>query len=99
MANKEIEIETNTLASDINELTSELEVAKKYIQTMASDMTELDAMWDGPANEVFMMQFDHDVQYAEEICGMLKNLIGCMEFAKKQYDSCESEVRSLIASI
>ena len=99
MAIKEIEIETNTLATDIGELTNELEVARKYIQTMATDMTELDTMWDGPANQVFMMQFQNDVQYAEEICGMLQKLIECMEYAKKQYDSCESEVSSLIASI
>lgn len=99
MANREIEIETNTLASDIGELTSELEVAKSCIQTMITDMTELDAMWDGPANQVFMMQFNNDTQYAEEICNMVKKLIECMEYAKKQYDYCESEVSSLISSI
>lgn len=99
MANKEIEIETNTLASDISELTSELEVAKSYIQTMITDMGELDAMWDGPANQAFMQQFHNDAQYAEEICNMVQKLIECMEYAKKQYDYCESEVSSLISSI
>ena len=66
---------------------------------MITDMTELDAMWDGPANQVFMMQFNNDTQYAEEICNMVKKLIECMEYAKKQYDYCESEVSSLISSI
>lgn len=99
MANREIAIETNTLASDINELTGELEVVRKHIETMTADMTELDAMWEGPANQVFMIQFQNDVQYAEEICGMLQKLTECMEYARKQYDSCESEVCSLIASI
>lgn len=99
MANRGIAIETNMLASDIYELTGELEAVRKHIQTMTADMTELDAMWEGPANQVFMKQFRNDVQYAEEICGMLQKLIECMEYARKQYDLCESEVASLIAAI
>lgn len=99
MAVKEIEIETNTLDKDIKELTGELENARKYIQTMTEDMAELDSMWDGPANEAFMAQFGQDVQYAQELCTMVQKLTECMEYAKKQYDTCDAEVSSLIASI
>lgn len=99
MAAKEIEIETNTLARDIGELTDELETARGFIRTMAEDMTELDSMWDGPANEAFMAQFGMDVQYAEELCNMVQKLSECMDYAKKQYDICEAEVSSLISSI
>lgn len=99
MANKEIEIETNTLAADINELTGELNQARGFIQKMAEDMTALDSMWDGLANEAFMAQFGQDAQYAEELCNMVQKLTECMEYAKKQYDICETEVSSLISSI
>lgn len=99
MAVKEIEIETNTLEKDIRELTGELESARKFIQTMTEDMAELDSMWDGPANEAFMAQFGQDVQYAQELCNMIQKLAECMEYAKKQYDICDGEVSSLIASI
>lgn len=99
MAVKEIEIETNTLDKDIRELTGALESARKFIQTMTEDMAELDSMWDGPANEAFMAQFGQDVQYAQELCNMVQKLAECMEYAKKQYDICDGEVSSLIASI
>lgn len=99
MAVKEIEIETDTLDKDIKELSSELESARKCIQTMTADMAELDSMWDGPANKVFMAQFGQDVQYAQELCDIVQKLAECMEYAKKQYDICDREVSSLIASI
>lgn len=99
MAVKEIGIETDTLDKDIKELSGELESARKLIQTMAEDMTELDSMWDGLANEAFMAQFGQDVQYAQELCNMVQKLTECMEYAKKQYDICDGEVSSLIASI
>ncbi len=66
---------------------------------MTEDMAELDSMWDGPANEVFMAQFGQDVQYAQELCNMVQKLTECMEYAKKQYDICDGEVSALIASI
>ena len=99
MANKEIEIETNTLSNDISELTNMVQVARKNIDSMVTDMQQLDAMWDGPANQVLMAQFANDAQYAEEICKMVEKLIECMEYARKQYDTCESEVGSLVSSI
>lgn len=99
MAYKEIEIETTALTRDIIDLTGELEDAKKSISTMADDMRQLDSMWDGPANEAFMQQFALDEQYAQELCNMVQKLIECMEYAKKQYDLCETEVGSLVRSI
>ncbi len=99
MAVREIEIETNTLDKDIKELLGELGNARKFIQTMTEDMAELDSMWDGPANDVFMAQFGQDVQYAQELCNMVQKLTECMEYAKKQYDICDGEVSALIASI
>lgn len=99
MAYKEIEIETIALDRDIRELTGELDDAKKCISTMADDMRRLDSMWDGPANEAFMRQFALDEQYALELCGIVQKLIECMEYAKKQYDLCETEVGSLVKSI
>lgn len=99
MASKEIEVNTDMLASDTNQLTQQLQTARQFIKTMSEDMVQLDSMWDGPANEAFMAQFNNDAQYAEELCKMVEKLIECMENAKKQYDTCEAEVSSLIASI
>ncbi|MDE7028753.1 MAG: WXG100 family type VII secretion target [Lachnospiraceae bacterium] len=99
MAVKEIEVDTNTLARDIKELSEELEKATKCIQTMTEDMAELDSMWDGPANEAFMVQFGQDTQYAQELCSMVQKLTECMEYARTQYDICDNEVSSLVASI
>lgn len=96
---REIEVETNILQSDINELEEEIQAVRTLLETITSDMTQLDAMWDGPANEAFMMQYRADAEYTEEICKVLGKLKECMEYAKKQYDSCEAEISSMISSI
>lgn len=99
MASKEIEIETTALDRDTRRLSEELELAKNLIRSMTDDMAQLNSMWDGPANEAFMAQYARDEQYAQKLCGMVQRMVECMEYARKQYDTCEGEVRTLISSI
>ena len=53
MANQEIAVNTETLALDIAELNTTLETARKMLRDMFTQIQELDAMWDGPANDEF----------------------------------------------
>lgn len=99
MANQEITVNTDTLASDIAELSSTLNTARKMLTDMFTQIQELDAMWDGPANDEFNRQFINDHENAEGLCKTVESLIECMEYAKEQYNSCESQVNGMISAI
>lgn len=99
MAVKEIAVDTSTLFGDIQELRAALSAVRSQLSDMFGQITELDAMWDGPANAEFNRQFRIDHENAENMCKMVESLIECMEYAKDQYNSCENEVNSNVASI
>lgn len=99
MANQEIAVNTNTLASDIGELRNALKAAEKALNDMFTDIQELDAMWDGPANEEFNRQFENDHENAKEMCATVQSLIECMEYAKEEYNSCEDQVNGIVSAI
>ena len=99
MANQEITVNTDTLASDIAELTSRLNMARRMLTDMFAQMQELDAMWDGPANNEFNRQFANDHENAKGLCQTVESLINCMEYAKEQYNSCENQVNGIVSAI
>ncbi len=99
MAENLIEISTEQLQSDINKMTEQQEEALKNTDQMFSTMKELDSMWDGVANEAFQAQFEADYEAMKELCEEVRTLISCMEFAKKEYDQCESAVADAVAAI
>lgn len=99
MANQEIAVNTDTLASDIAELNGALETARKVLNDMFTQIQELDAMWDGPANDEFNRQFANDHENAKGMCATVQSLIECMEYAKEQYNSCENQVNGIVSAI
>ena len=99
MASQEIAVNTSTLAGDIGELRTALGNAKKQLEDMFAQVTELDAMWDGPANEEFRKQFGADYENSKNLCKTVESLIACMEYAKEQYNLCENAVNGIVASI
>jgi len=94
-----IEIETNMLNSDVSSLRSLIEDVRTRKNNLLNHMNELDGMWDGPANQEFIRQYQIDDAELSELCDALIRAVDCMEFAKTNYDSCEDEVSQIIASI
>ena len=96
---QEITINTSTLARDIELLQQQLNIVKSDLNKMYSAVRVLDSMWDGPANQAFNAQFNRDQSDMTELCNIILKIINCMEYAKKEYNSCEADVSSIIASI
>lgn len=96
---REITINTSALSGDINELRGALASAKSQLEEMFGHVRELDAMWDGPANEAFNRQFVNDYENAKQLCQTVEEMLNCMEFAKNQYDLCENEVGGIVSAI
>jgi len=99
MASQEIAINTSTLDGDIDKLSTVLEKIKSQLEMTFAEVQALDGMWDGPANETFVTQFTKDYNDSLELCKVIQSLIDCMDYAKKQYDSCENEVNNIVSSI
>lgn len=96
---KEIEINTVKLFQDIETLETDVEKFDNQMKKMFSSISELDAMWDGPASEAFKQQFQIDYQFCEEMSKVLKDLIESLKHAREEYDKCEQNVEDLICAI
>ncbi len=99
MAINEIEMNTSTLAGDIESLESLVTDLESQMKKMFGSITELDRMWDGPANAAFNQQFQIDYQSCEEMCRVLRELIGSLKYAREEYDKCEQNIDTVIRSI
>ncbi|MDO5415634.1 MAG: WXG100 family type VII secretion target [Lachnospiraceae bacterium] len=99
MAINEIEMNTTTLAGDIETLELTVTQLEKQMKKMFGFIDELDKMWDGPANQAFNQQFQADYRTCEEMCRVLRELIGCLKHARQEYDKCEQNIDSMIRSI
>lgn len=96
---KEIEIDTRLLESDIMEMQTKLDVIKTDIDKMYEAVRILDSKWDGPSNDAFNQQFTNDYNQMKEICEDIQHVIKCLEFAKKTYNKCDSDIMDIVNSI
>lgn len=94
-----IEVNTATMARDIEALENRLRETEKHMKSMFTSIKELDSMWDGPSNAEFNRQFQLDYLLCEEMCSILRELINSLRHAKSQYEICERAVESTIQAM
>lgn len=96
---QEIAVDTSILTTDISDLQEALSKVRKQLDDMFEQVEELDAMWDGPANDEFRKQFTNDYANSRELCKTVDSIIQCMQYAKEQYDLCENDINGIIRTI
>lgn len=94
----DVEVDTRNLNTEMNSIKEELQSIRDNIESMFNAINKLDTMWDGEASEAFRLQFINDKAEIESFCNTVKEIIDNMGFAKSKYDSCESEISSLVKS-
>lgn len=94
-----IEINIRTLDNDIGDMQNEVKALRDEMKQAFNAVTELDSMWNGPANDAFNRAFQQDNEAMEEMCRTIDSLIGFMENARDEYRKCEVAVSSEIDSI
>lgn len=94
-----IEVNISTLEQDIKDMGIAVEQIRKDMADMFESVSELDTMWDGPANQAFNQQFVLDKQIFEEICGAVEGIIDSMKNAQESYLRCEAAVSEEIERI
>ena len=96
---KEIQVNTVTLNSDIETLTTTLSQIQKNLDKMYDAVKVLDSMWEGEANNMFNQQFASDREAMGDVCKNIQTVIDCMTYAKEQYNTCEGRVGEIVSSI
>lgn len=99
MAVTYIEIETEQLKRDTQELLENRQRAVSVLNEMVQEIEELNTMWSGRANRAFRIQFVKDVSMMEQLLERIQKLAECLEYAASEYEKCENEVKTLVDSI
>lgn len=99
MAITYIEIETEQLNKDTQELLENKQRAESILNEMVQEIEELNTMWSGKANMAFRLQFSKDVEVMRGVLEKMQKLADCMEYASTEYVKCENEVKALVDSI
>lgn len=99
MAVMYMEIDVSQLNSDIRSLKEGTEQAKKNLNSMLQEMEELNAMWQGRANQAFREQVEKDKAAIEKLLERLTYLSECMDYASGEYMRCENEVKDAVEAI
>lgn len=94
-----LEIETRRLQSDIESLRQRLNQMRQTGDRMMTGINALSSMWEGQAKDVFTEQFRTDYETLQSMEKVIEDMIKCLEDARKQYESCESSVSSIVNAI
>ena len=68
------------------------------VQQLWSLMEELDAMWDGDANEAFNALVTEDKPKFERLAQMMETYKTAIDTAASKYDSGEAEVKNIVST-
>jgi WXG100 family type VII secretion target len=99
LAVREIAVNTATLARDTAQLTTLLVRLEKDKAKMVQEIQELNRMWQGPSNQAFNDQFKTDCTSLDNLCRTIREMIGAMENAKREYDQCDNRVNALVSAL
>lgn len=94
-----IEVETHSLRQDRENIQSQTEGLNIQLGRLLESMERLSGMWEGPAKESFLAQFQTDYQFMQEFLAEMEKYVQAMAFAESEYNKCESDVAQLVASI
>ena len=72
---------------------------EKATKDMFDSINMLNGMWEGSAHDAFLQAVKSDKQAVEELNQTIGDLLGCFEYAKKQYNNCENSVHQIVQSI
>lgn len=95
----EIGVSTQTLNAQTDSIQRNLTLIREDIDKMYDAVRALDAMWDGPASEIFKIQFEQDRTAMGQLCDTIQSIVDSMRYAKGEYDTCESSIDFFISSI
>lgn len=98
MADK-IRTDTDRLGTDAADIQRYIQNIADEANNMKSSVAELERMWEGPSSRAFHIAFQDDMRAVETVIKNLKSIYAYGTNAKKEYESCERKVATMIAEI
>lgn len=94
----EIRVYTDNMRSTATVFQEKINDWNSLVQQLWSLMEELDAMWDGDANEAFNALVTEDKPKFERLAQMMETYKTAIDTAASKYDSGEAEVKNIVST-
>ena len=94
----EIRVNTDNMRSTATVFQEKITDWNSLVQQLWSLMEELDAMWDGDANEAFNALVTEDKPKFERLAQMMETYKTAIDTAASKYDSGEAEVKNIVST-
>ncbi len=94
----EIRVNTDNMRSTATVFQEKINDWNSLVQQLWSLMEELDAMWDGDANEAFNALVTEDKPKFERLGQMMETYKTAIDTAASKYDSGEAEVKNIVST-
>lgn len=94
----EIIVNTDNMRSTATVFQEKINDWNSLVQQLWSLMEELDAMWDGDANEAFNALVTEDKPKFERLAQMMETYKTAIDTAASKYDSGEAEVKNIVST-
>ena len=95
MASRLIEVNTNTLRSDVGSIEEELKGLRACCESLEAALATLLLMWEGNSARAF----DQAVRRLRELEKAVRDLTTKTSTARAEYDKCENTVSQIVSSI
>ena len=94
----EIRVNTDNMRSTATVFQEKINDWNSLVQQLWSLMEDLDAMWDGDANEAFNALVTEDKPKFERLAQMMETYKTAIDTAASKYDSGEAEVKNIVST-
>ena len=94
----EIRVNTDNMRSTATVFQEKINDWNSLVQQLWSLMEELDAMWDGDANEAFNALVTEDKPKFERLAQIMETYKTAIDTAASKYDSGEAEVKNIVST-
>lgn len=95
----ELEINTDFLAGDIRAMEEQLNQTNRLLHEIYAEVEEMNAMWEGPANQAFCRAFHKDQDRFSQITKGMQEYLQQLQAAGRAYEACEHAASKTVASI
>lgn len=99
MASNIIEVNTNSLKGDVEEIAAEVKAIFNDADQLLNLLRQLETMWEGPAKQAFSAAVQDDVGRLQALTQAIQTLANKTSDARAEYDKCESAVSQIITFI
>ena len=94
----EIRVNTDNMRSTATVFQEKINDWNSLVQQLWSLMEELDAMWDGDANEAINALVTEDKPKFERLAQMMETYKTAIDTAASKYDRGEAEVKNIVST-